>query len=127
MRRAMFDLLGMDSTSFYTKHNDVGELLMPITTRPEPDVSLHDGHAKDPILTQPLDPGEELGGGGLLGSTVQNLTLLRSLLRDDRPLLNSRSICLVSTPYLFSPAQDALNETLSVPIYAAIMVPGEPV
>jgi hypothetical protein len=127
MLREMFDVLGMDSTSLYTKHNDVGELLMPITTRPEPNASLHDGHAKDLILTQPLDPEEELGGVGLFGSTVQTPTLLQPLLRDDGPLLNSGSISLVSTPCLFSSAQDALNETLSVPIYAATMVAGEPV
>ena len=56
---------------------------------------------------------------------MEKLKLLKSLLRDDEQLLNFASISFVSTPCLFSSAQEAPNETLSVPICAAIMVPGE--
>jgi hypothetical protein len=79
------------------------------------------------ILEAPLDPEDEFGGGGLFGTAEDYLKLLKSLLRDDGKLLFSSSIDLLFAPCLSSSAQDALEQALSIPPYAAIMIPGEPI
>jgi CubicO group peptidase (beta-lactamase class C family) len=102
LRQNVFDVLGMNDTSFYVKHNGIGERLMPMTSRPSPEDALADGYTKNTILEAPLDPEDEFGGGGLFG------------------------IDLLFTPCLSSSAQATLNQMLSIAPYAAIMIPGEP-
>lgn len=125
MRENIFDVLGMDSTSFHVKHKDIERLLMPMTTRPAPDVALISGYGPDEPLKALLEPDDEFGGAGLFSNTEDYLKLLKSMLRDDGKLLKSESIDLMFAPSISSSAQALLNTTLSVPPYAAIMIPGE--
>lgn len=125
MRRHIFDVLGMDKTSFYVKHNNIEQELMPMTTRPGPDAALVSGEASDAPLAQPLDPQDEYGGGGLFSTAEDYLRLLKSLLRDDGKLLKTESIGLLFKPCITHAAQELLDQTLSVPLYAAIMIPGD--
>lgn len=127
MRRNIFDVLGMDNTSFNLKHRSIGDHLMPMTTRPTPDEVLVDGYASDPLLKQPLEPKDEYGGGGLFSNTEEYLELLKSLLRNDGKLLKPENIDLVFNPCISPSAQESLNKMLSIPPAAAIMIPGEPV
>ena len=98
---------------------------MPMTTRPAPDAALIPGNPSDMPLAQPLDPQDEFGGGGLFGNTEDYLALLKSLLRNDGKLLKSESIELLFAPCIPPAAQESLNQTLSIPAYAAIMTPGD--
>ncbi|KAI4675092.1 uncharacterized protein J4E88_007996 [Alternaria novae-zelandiae] len=125
MRQYIFDVLGMDKTSFYVKHNNIEQELMPMTTRLAPDAALIPGNPPDMPLAQPLDPQDEFGGGGLFGNTEDYLALLKSLLRNDGKLLKSESIELLFAPCIPPAAQESLDQTLSVPAYAAIMIPGD--
>ncbi|KNG50873.1 major facilitator superfamily transporter [Stemphylium lycopersici] len=125
MRQNIFDVLGMDSTSFHAKHNDIERLLMPMTTRPAPGAALVSGYGPDEPLKALLEPADEFGGAGLFSNTEDYLKLLKSVLRDDGKLLKSESIDLMFAPSISPWAQASLNTTLSVPPYAAIMIPGE--
>ncbi|RII11459.1 hypothetical protein CUC08_Gglean005456 [Alternaria sp. MG1] len=125
MRRNILDILGMDKTSFYVRHNDIKQKLMPMTTRPAPDADLVSGEASGNPLVQPLNPQDEYGGAGLFSNTEDYLRLLKSLLRNDGKLLEAESIELMFTPCISSTAQDSLDQTLSVPHIAAIMIPGD--
>ncbi|KAF1848814.1 putative penicillin-binding protein [Cucurbitaria berberidis CBS 394.84] len=125
MRRNVFDILGMDDTSFYVGYNNIGERLMPMTTRVTPE-ELIDGYAPDAQLKQFLDPPDESGGAGLFASTEDYLELLKSLLRNDARLLKPESIDVLFATCLSPSAQDALNNLLSIPVIAGMMMPGEP-
>lgn len=110
MRRNIFDVLGMDNTSFNLKHRSIGDHLMPMTTRPMPDEVLVAGYASDPPLKQPLEPRDEFGGGGLFSNTEEYLELLKSLLRNDGKLLKPENIDLVFKPCISPPAQESLKQ-----------------
>lgn len=125
MRRHIFDVLGMDKTSFYIKHNNMEQDLMPTTTRPGPDAALVSSEASDTPLVQPLNPQDEYGGGGLFSTAEDYLQLLKSLLRSDGKLLKAESVDLVFDPCIAHAAQESLDQALSVPLYAAIMIPGD--
>jgi CubicO group peptidase (beta-lactamase class C family) len=125
MRRHIFDVLDMDKTSFYVKHNDIEQELMPMTTRPAPDAALISGETSETPVERPLNPQDEYGGGGLFSTAQDYLQLLKSLLRNDAKLLKGESIDLMFTPCISPAAQESLDQTLSVPLYAAIMIPGD--
>ncbi|KAH7384003.1 beta-lactamase/transpeptidase-like protein [Pyrenochaeta sp. MPI-SDFR-AT-0127] len=126
MRKNIFDVLGMDDTSFYIGHNDIGKRLMPITSRETPDGSLIDGYTEDAYLKPPLEPVDESGGAGLFGTAEDFLKLLKSILRNDARLLKPTSIDLMFTPSITPSAQNSLDVALSIPAIASIMIPGEP-
>ncbi|KAG9185796.1 hypothetical protein G6011_07127 [Alternaria panax] len=69
------------------------------------------GEVVDDATAQPLDPQDEYGGAGLFSTAEDYLRLLKSLLRNDGKLLEMNGI--------------DLNQTFSVPLYAAIMIPGD--
>jgi CubicO group peptidase (beta-lactamase class C family) len=125
MRRYIFDVLGMDKTSFYVKHNNIEQDLMPMTTRPTPDAPLIPGDSSNIPLVLPLDPVDEFGGAGLFSNTEDYLALMKSLLRNDGKLLKAETIDLLFTPCILPAAQESLDLTLSDAHLAAIMIPGD--
>lgn len=126
MRKNIFDVLGMNDTSFHVTHNDIGNQLMPMTTRLPPNEHLVAGLTKDAPFLPTLAPNDHFGGIGLFGHTEDFLKLLKSVLRNDGQLLKSHSIDTMFTPSLSAASQDVLNQALSIPPVAAIMIPGEP-
>lgn len=126
MRRNIFDVLGMDDTSFYLEHNNIGKRFMPMTCRATPDGPLVDGYGPHVALVATVDPKDEYGGVGLFSTAQDYLKLLKSILRNDGQLLKSDSIEQLFKPCLSHAAQTSLNQTLSDPMAASIMIPGEP-
>lgn len=98
MRKNMFNVLGMNDTSFYIGYNDIGKRLMPMTSRASPDGPLIDGYPPDIQHRQPLEPIEEFGGGGLFFTTEDYLKILKSILHNDTQLLQSATVDLMFTP-----------------------------
>jgi CubicO group peptidase (beta-lactamase class C family) len=127
LRDNIFDVLGMNDTSFHpTKHNNMAERLMPITTRLESG-ELMDGIRPDALIKVPLHPADDQGGAGLFGTAADYLKLLKSILLDDGKLVKTETIDFLFTPALSDAQQAHLNVMLSMPLPASIMIPGEPV
>ncbi|KAF2832734.1 beta-lactamase/transpeptidase-like protein [Ophiobolus disseminans] len=127
MRENIFDVLGMDDTSFRPKErNNMVDRLMPITTR-LPSGELVDRVEPDAPLVVPVEPTDDFGGGGLFGTAEDFLEVLKSILHGDGKLLKSESIDLMFTPALSEAQQATLDGLLSILMAAAIMIPGEPV
>ncbi|KAJ4372900.1 hypothetical protein N0V83_003191 [Neocucurbitaria cava] len=126
MRRNVFDVLGMDDTSFYLEHNDIRKRLMPMTCRATPDGPLVDGYGSYVALDATVSPRDEYGGAGLYGTAQDYLKLLKSVLRNDGQLLKSESIEQLFKPCLSHATQASLHQTLSDAMAASIMIPGEP-
>ncbi|KAF2468671.1 beta-lactamase/transpeptidase-like protein [Lindgomyces ingoldianus] len=128
MRKNIFDVLGMDDTSFHPReYNDLATRLMPITARISPNGPLADGeNLYSPAQLLHLEAQDEYGGGGLFGTAEDYLKLLKSILRNDGQLLKTGSIDLMFTPSISPSSKDALNKWLSDPAYASAAIPGEP-
>ncbi|KAF2249656.1 beta-lactamase/transpeptidase-like protein [Trematosphaeria pertusa] len=127
MRKNIFDVLGMDDSSFRPHTHQLAERVMPMTARSSPDGPLADGQHPPPIAKAlTVDPEDDSGGGGLFSTAEDFLKLLKAILRNDGRLLKPESIDLMFRPSLSSPSQTALNELFSDPTWAAYMIPGEP-
>lgn len=127
MRRNIFDILGMLSTSFHVSHNNMRERLMPMSVRASSDAPLTDGDPSNAILRQPVDAKDDYGGAGLFGTAADYLKLLKSILRNDGKLLASHSVDMMFTSSLSAPSKASLNAICSVPELAKIFTPGETV
>jgi CubicO group peptidase (beta-lactamase class C family) len=127
-RKHIFDVLGMNDTSFYPLTiSNLHERLMPMTTRPVATGPLT--HEKDPSSAldyMPLEPKDEFGGAGLFGTAADFLKLLKSIQRDDGKLLKSDTVASMFQPSISESSAAALRETLSIDAYATVMIPGEP-
>ncbi|KAH7412093.1 putative penicillin-binding protein [Phaeosphaeria sp. MPI-PUGE-AT-0046c] len=124
MRMNIFDVLGMDDTSFHpAEHNNMLERLMPIATR-NVDGELVTGLEHDPTKAL-INPCDDLGGTGLFGTAKDYVKLLKSILCDDGRLVKSETIEAMFAPALNGAQRESMNNSLSVPIHAAIMMPGE--
>lgn len=127
MRRNIFDVLGMNGTSFHVSHNNMLERLMPVSARSSPEQPLTDGDPSSTMLEPPVDPKDEYGGSGLFGTAKDYLKLLKSILRNDGKLLTSQSIDLMFMPSLSTASRASLHSNLSIPGLAKLLIPGEPV
>jgi CubicO group peptidase (beta-lactamase class C family) len=126
MRQNIFDVLGMDDTTFHLKeHENLIARLMPMTSRAASG-ELVDGQGQNVGIPVPLEPVNDFGGAGLFGTAVDFLKLLKSILHNDGRLLKSQSIDTLFLPCLSEGQRGALNFMQSVPEVAAIMIPGEP-
>lgn len=124
MRKNIFDVLGMDNTSFHpAQHNKMLERLMPLATR-NADGELVNGLERDPT-TAFMDAADDLGGTGLFGTAQDYVKLLKSILCDDGKLVKSETIEMIFMPALTAAQRGSMNEFLSVPMHAAILMPGE--
>jgi CubicO group peptidase (beta-lactamase class C family) len=126
MRLNIFDVLGMDDTTFHP--NDRGNLikrLMPMTHRVASG-ELVDGIGENPGLLVPLDPTDDFGGAGLFGTAPDYLKLLKSLLHNDGRILKPPSVDALFTPCLTKEQLAMLQFMQSIPEVAAITTPGEP-
>ncbi|KAF2133094.1 beta-lactamase [Dothidotthia symphoricarpi CBS 119687] len=126
LRRNIFDVLGMHDTSFHVSHNNIGDRLMPVTSRPSPNEPLVNSDGTNPILRQPVDAKDDFGGAGLFGTAEDYIKLLKSILRDDGKLLTSQTVQRMFTPSLEGNAEISLHNCLSIPNLATLMIPGEP-
>ncbi|KAH7093443.1 putative penicillin-binding protein [Paraphoma chrysanthemicola] len=125
MRKNIFDVLGMNSTSFHPKkHNNMIDRLMPMINRT--DSGLIDGETPDAVMNVPVEPTDDFGGAGLFGTADDFLEVLKSILHNDGKLLKPDSIDLMFTPALSEAQIESQNGLLSTPMAAAIMTPGEP-
>ncbi|KAJ4350082.1 uncharacterized protein N0V89_008703 [Didymosphaeria variabile] len=129
MRENIFDVLGMDDTTFEPRaHHDVAARLPPMVGRPLPDEPLSDEIASlNSTRNLMLDHKDQYGSGGLFSTAEDYLKLLKSILRNDGQILKPETVdtLFVST---MSPSSDAaLNITLANPAMAAAMIPGEPI
>lgn len=124
MRENIFDILGMDDTSFHpATHNNMLKRLMSIATR-DASGELVNGLDQDPTkaLVKPID---DLGGTGLFGTAKDYVKLLKSVLCDDGKLVKSETIEAMFTPALTEARRESMTKFLSVPMHAAILMPGE--
>lgn len=127
MRQSIFDVLGMSDTSFSVSQNNIGERLMPLSSRPSSDGPLEEVDPTKSMMKQPVDAKDDYGGAGLFGTAEDYLKLLKSVLRDDGKLLKSESLELLFEPSLSPQCRIALMNNLSIPDLAKLLIPGEPV
>lgn len=124
MRKHIFDVLGMNDTSFHpANHNNMLERLMPLSTR-NTYGQLVSGLENDPSKSL-VAASDDLGGTGLFGTAKDYVKLLKSILCDDGKLLTSETIEAMFTPALTDVQRESMNTFLSVPMHAAILMPGE--
>ncbi|KAH6621990.1 putative transesterase [Boeremia exigua] len=127
LRLNIFDVLGMHDTSFHISHNDIGERLMPLSSRPSPDGPLEEMDPTVSTMKQPVNAKDDFGGSGLFGTAEDYLKLLKSILRDDGKLLTSQSVDLMFQSSLSPQTKASLHNNLSIPDLAKVVIPGEPV
>ncbi|KAF2846258.1 beta-lactamase/transpeptidase-like protein [Plenodomus tracheiphilus IPT5] len=125
MRANIFDVLGMDETSFDVRHNKIGERLMPMATRPSPEEPIIGGISANSPLQPILEPADHFGGSGLFSNAEDYLKFLKSLLFNDGRLVKPSTVDHMFTPCISSSAQASLNAVLSIPQVAAFIIPGE--
>jgi CubicO group peptidase (beta-lactamase class C family) len=122
MRQNIFDVLGMNDTTFHASdYNNLIERLMPMTHR------ANSGELVEGAQIAPTQPVDDHGGAGLFSTAADYLKLLKSILHDDGKLVKSESIDLMFTPALSDAQRESLNLSLSHPKLAPIMIPGEPI
>ncbi len=125
MRKHIFDVLGMDNTSFYAGHNDMVKRLMPLASRIKPDMPITDGTVPEAPLPDLVNPSGEYGGTGLCSTTEDYMKLLKSLLRDDGQLLTPESVGLIHEPALSPASKTKYNEFMAEQAKAGILVNGQ--
>lgn len=122
MRRNIFDVLGMQHTTFRLDDHELRGKNMSMSTR-LPSGELIEGSVPGFFL----HPKDDYGGAGLFSTASDILKLLKSILSSDGKLLQPRSIETLFTPCLSEQQQKGLHQNLSVPPLAALLTPGEPV
>ncbi|KAI8931085.1 hypothetical protein NX059_012096 [Plenodomus lindquistii] len=125
MRTNIFDVLGMNDTSFLISHNGIGDSLMPIVTRATPDAPLTEGIADDAPFRPTLDPKDHFGGLGLFSNVEDFLKLLKAVLLNDGSLLKPATVDEMFKPCISKESQASLDAVLAFPPVAAMMIPGE--
>jgi CubicO group peptidase (beta-lactamase class C family) len=124
MRQNIFDVLGMDETTFHPTDNLI-KRLMPMTHRAASG-ELVDGIGEDRGLNVPNNPTDDFGGSGLFSTAPDYLKLLKSILHDDGKLLKPQSADMLFTPCLTKDQLTTLQFFQTMPPVAAIIIPGEP-
>jgi len=127
MRKNIFHVLGMEDTSFRARtHNKIVDRIMPMTSRPSPDLPLSSENASlNRTRDLLLDPADDFGGGGLFSTAEDFLKLLKSILRNDGRILKKETVETLFSSTMSPASQAMLNETLAIPPMAAAMIPGE--